>query len=92
MPTSQGEVPTMGLDVVAEWVKRYLANGPRWSADLISDGEEIGFGEDRIKRAKKKLKGYFQEGRNRNFSRWMSPSGVRRLSCRSPGWCPGLVG
>ncbi len=28
----------------------------------------------------------------RNFSRWMSPSGVRRLSCRSPGWCSGLVG
>jgi hypothetical protein len=28
----------------------------------------------------------------RNFSRWMSPVGVKRLSCRSPGWCPGLVG
>jgi large repetitive protein len=29
----------------------------------------------------------------RNFSRWMSPVGViRRLSCRSPGWCAGLVG
>jgi creatinine amidohydrolase len=26
------------------------------------------------------------------FSRWMSPSGVKRLSCRSPGWCFGLVG
>jgi outer membrane murein-binding lipoprotein Lpp len=30
--------------------------------------------------------------RIRNFSRWMSPVGVKRLSCRSPGWCPGLVG
>jgi hypothetical protein len=29
---------------------------------------------------------------NRNFSRWMSPVGVRRLSCRSPGWRPGLGG
>lgn len=28
----------------------------------------------------------------RNFSRWMSPVGVRRLSWRSPGWCSGLVG
>ena len=28
----------------------------------------------------------------RNFSRWMSPVGVRRLSCRSPGWGLGLVG
>jgi hypothetical protein len=28
----------------------------------------------------------------RNFSRWMSPAGVRRLSWRSPGWCSGLVG
>ena len=27
-----------------------------------------------------------------NFSRWMSPVGVRRLSWRSPGWCSGLVG
>jgi hypothetical protein len=30
--------------------------------------------------------------RERNFSRWVSPVGVRRLSCRSPGWCSGLVG
>jgi len=29
---------------------------------------------------------------DRNFSRWMSPVGVRRLSWRSPGWCSGLVG
>jgi len=29
---------------------------------------------------------------SRNFSRWMSPVGVRRLSWRSPGWCSGLVG
>jgi hypothetical protein len=29
---------------------------------------------------------------NRNFSRWMSPVGVRRLSCRSPRRCVGLVG
>src|SRR6476620_3600781 len=29
---------------------------------------------------------------HRNFSRWLSPSGVRRLSCRSPGWCLRLVG
>jgi hypothetical protein len=28
----------------------------------------------------------------RNFSRWMSPVGVRRLWWRSPGWCSGLVG
>jgi len=28
----------------------------------------------------------------RNFSRWLSPVGVRRLSWRSPGWCFGLVG
>ena len=28
----------------------------------------------------------------RNFSRWMSPVGVRRLSCRSPGGGLGLVG
>jgi hypothetical protein len=28
----------------------------------------------------------------RNFSRWMSPVGVKRLWCRSPGWCPRLVG
>ena len=32
------------------------------------------------------------KGSGRNFSRWMSPVGVRRLSWRSPGWCPGLVG
>jgi hypothetical protein len=29
---------------------------------------------------------------DRNFSRWMRPVGVRRLSWRSPGWCSGLVG
>lgn len=28
----------------------------------------------------------------RSLSRWMSPSGVRRLSCRPPVWCVGLVG
>jgi hypothetical protein len=28
----------------------------------------------------------------RNFSRWMSPSGVKRLLCGSPGWCYRLVG
>jgi hypothetical protein len=31
-------------------------------------------------------------GPQRNFSRWMRPVGVRRLSWRSPGWCSGLVG
>jgi hypothetical protein len=34
----------------------------------------------------------FPELPQRNFSRWMSPVGVRRLSWRSPGWCSGLVG
>ena len=28
----------------------------------------------------------------RNFSRWMSPLGVKRLSCRPPGRCLRLVG
>jgi len=33
-----------------------------------------------------------QADQSRNFSRWMSPVGVRRLSWRSPVWCSGLVG
>ena len=34
----------------------------------------------------------YAEIAQRNFSRWMSPVGVKRLSCRSPGWRLGLVG
>ena len=42
--------------------------------------------------ARRLLSGEESKAAGRNFSRWMSPVGVRRLSWRSPGWCSGLVG
>lgn len=42
-------------DPVIGWLASYLADGPRWAADLYSAAEASGFSVDQAKRAKKRL-------------------------------------
>ena len=81
-------------------------SGPQGEFDWTAPDEELHrFHNDQVRELGGHLLGrrlyevmsYWEtaEERNpaaRNFSRWMSPVGVRRLACRPPRWCLGLVG
>ncbi|MET4432080.1 hypothetical protein ABIA65_005399 [Mycolicibacterium sp. 624] len=42
-------------DSATGWLATYLAEGPRWSAEMFTAAEEAGFSSDKIKRAKKSI-------------------------------------
>ena len=51
---SHGSTGGDGSEVVV-WVSLFLADGPRWSRDVFTEGEKAGFSEKRLTTAKRTL-------------------------------------
>ena len=85
--TSLGIARSFIPDLSATGLERGYATGAVMKKDLhptLSFSERVQAGIGRVDTTAGTVE--------RNFSRWMSPVGVRRLSCRSAGWGLGLVG